>query len=691
MYHFRDTIETSEEYILPSEALKINGKYIENQIDGYRTLNVTGREALSPDVTSYTTGIRDGSRLKNKRYPERIITVRYQITARSDEEFRYAYNKLAGILNVEEAELIFNDEKDKFYIGTPCTIGSVTPGRNSVVGEFEILCADPFKYSVVEYEAEPDSSEPSVLLNYNGTHKAYPRLVASFHKENDTKGALTGNGDCGYIAFFTENEKIVQLGNPDETDSESVYEKSQTLVNSVFREADSWNSTAQSQWTMNNGTVSSDALKQVGTVKVAVASYAREQPSKAQGSISTTSKGNAATTLLTATSTAEAPNIKYTVTAKTSDRTENSVKVALSITAAMVSESNYWKNEGILVASVYIGGSWHNVTMKAAGDVWESNSGHSKSITVTVTGLTSTTNELTGIKFKATRNDSLGETGVLAETACSNLAISPYVSDEPETYYLTANNYGSGTDWHGPSITRKIPADASGEVGATNFTVNYMQKMSIGEGTDATNQLGAFQMLLVSGTGTSKKIVAGVNVYKGSSGNTAKLRFYVGSTMETMDVDLSYSNKYFNSSKATNIRKNGGTINFNVCGIMKTFTDSSVASDVVTEMTFTFSQFGTKPALAYNGLYYAKFTKDNCDTYADVPNKFTANDIVEADCRNGEIYLNGIPAPHLGALGNDWEDFVLTPGLNQIGYNYSDWVAAGYAPSVKIRYREVFI
>ena len=166
-YKFRDVNEVSEGGVLPSEALKINGEYIENQISGYRTLNVSGREALSPDVVSYNTGIRDGSRIKSKRFPERIITVTYQLITDSPEAFREAYNKLASILNVEEAELIFNDERDKYFVGTPCTIGSVKPGLNSVVGEFEILCVDPFKYSVIEYEAECNIDKSTVLIDYS--------------------------------------------------------------------------------------------------------------------------------------------------------------------------------------------------------------------------------------------------------------------------------------------------------------------------------------------------------------------------------------------------------------------------------------------------------------------------------------------------------------------------------------------
>ena len=108
-------------------------------------------------------------------------------------------------------------------------------------------------------------------------------------------------------------------------------------------------------------------------------------------------------------------------------------------------------------------------------------------------------------------------------------------------------------------------------------------------------------------------------------------------------------------------------------------------------MTFTFKQFSDKPALTWNGLYWAKFVKNNCDTWKDIPNKFSANDVVTADCKEGEVYLNDTRAPEMGALGNDWEEFYLVNGLNQIGVSYSDWVASGYAPIFKLRYREVFL
>jgi predicted phage tail component-like protein len=687
MYNFIDVTEVSESVVLPSEALSINGEYIENLINGYRTLNVSGREALSPDVETYSTGIRDGSKIKNKKFPERIITITYQLVAESNEAFREAYNQLGKILNVENAELIFNDEQDKFYIGTPCIIGAVEPGKNAVVGEFEILCADPFKYSVVEYEAEPDMDSSSVLIDYNGTYKSFPTLVAEFHTENEasedgeTEVALTGHGDCGYVAFFNEHEKIIQLGNPDEADGEEAFAKSQTLVNATFKESTAWGSAATKQWGVNSGVTSSDAVQQTGAFNMGVASYTNP------GTPSTTSGK-----LLNAISKADAPDIAYVVTATASNRTANSVKVTVAISANLGKSASWFGAGYSLIGHVYIGGAWRSVTLKTTKEYWKGKIVHTKYLTVTVSGLSSSTASLTGIKFKATRADPYGLAGTLNETACNNLPISKYSAAQPESYYLTASNYGSGENWHGPSITRKIPADASGEVGATNFTLSYSHKMSIGNSSNATSQFGAFQVLLVSGSGSDRKIVAGVNVYKGSSGKNAKLRFYVNNTVKsTMDVDLSHNNNRFNSSITSTIQKYGQTINFNIGGINRIYIDMGIIDVPVTEVTFTMTQFGSKTPLSYNGLYWAKFVKNNCDTWRNIPNKFSANDIVEADCGKGEIRLNGLLTPALGALGNNWEGFYLTPGLNQIGFSYSEWVKAGFAPVAKVRYREVFL
>ena len=765
MYVFRDTNSTvSEGIILPSEALMINGEFIESLIPGYRTLTVSGREALSPELTTYETGISDGSMLQNKRYPARIITVTYQLIAENSGAFREAYNRLGEILNVEDAELVFVDEPDKFFRGTPSAIGAVPPGRNAVTGEFEIFCADPFKYSVIEYEAEP--IDGSFLIDYNGTYKSYPTLEAEFYNEDEGKKELEGYGDCGYVAFFNEEEKIIQLGNPEESDQET-YAKSQTLVNQKFNYETAWGTIAQTNWAMNRGITSSSDVAQAGSVAVAVAHY--------ENTISPSTSG----TLLTKTSKEAKPYIDYKVTAKTSNRKADRIDVEVTIAASLSGTTNsgavtvaagakvvlnntkyyassttssssgtktgtfyLWdasvvsgrvritnsqslvgksgqitgwvnvsdlgmqnaaslgKDYGLKAFVRFGSGDWNYAVIKKESAVWTNNNTYTVKITTTVKNIDANTDVLEDIKFKVEHiNKEDSKVGIVDETNCKDLEISTYNTPVAGSWYLMPQAYGTGSKWHGPSITRVLPADDSGAVGAKNFTFSYKQKMSIGSSSSATQEMGLFQVIVASGSGSNRKILAGVTVYKGSSGKTAKLRFYVnGKTVETMSIDLSLNNKYFGNNstakgittvKTSTITKTGKKIEFNIGGIKKTFSNNAYKDIAATEITFTFGQYGTKPLLSYNGLYWAKFVKNNSDTWEDILNTFTSNDVVTVDCKNGEVYLNDSPTPSLGALGNDWEDFYLSPGLNQIGYSFSDWVY--FEPSFKIRYREVFL
>ena len=689
MYEFIDVTETSEGDSLPSEALQINGEFIEDLIPGYRTLHVSGREALSPELDYFETGVRDGSQLKSRRYPARIITVTYQLIAASNDDFRDAYNKLGGILNCENAELIFNDEPDKFFTGTPMKISDIEPGSNAVIGEIEFFCADPFKYSITEYEAVPTLDDGTIVIGYEGTYKSYPTLEAEFYVEKDvaddgeTAGTLTGNGDCGYVAFFNENKKIIQIGNPDEADGENAYAKSQTLINQTFETNTAWGSKAKSLWTLNNGVLPTayNNAQQVGTLAMGVASYTT--PSAPE---------NTSGTILKASATLEAPPFNYTVTYKTADRKETSVKVTFAIKAALGRDSAYFGHGLGLQASIYVNGAWKNIKLKDTSEYWKGQSGHTVNLSVTVTGLTSSTTSITGIKFKVTRTDSDGNSGKLNETTCSAVKVNTYETAQPESYYLTCSNYGSASGkWHGASMCRSIPVDAAGDTGATDFTLTYKQKMCIGTGSKDSNQLGSFSVFL---SDASDVVVVGVRVYKYQSGNKGFISLYVNdSILERYNIDMSYKNKYFGVGgvQTSSVIKSGSTVTFNIGGYKKTVTNDAIKDMSVRKVTFMIDTYSTNTALAFNGLYWAKFVKNNCDTWRDIPNKFSTGDVIEADCKNGEIYLNGDNTPSLGALGNDWEDFYLVPGINQIGYAYSSWVASGCEPNFKVKYREVYL
>ena len=150
MYNFVDVDEGAAGSSLPSEAMKINGKYIENEIEGYRTLYVLGRELTEEEITELQIGTIDGAEYRGRRTVSRTITVGYQLLSDTPEQFRARFNQLNAILRQEEAEIIFADEPDKYFIGTKSNAGDVPEGRLNVTGEFSIYCCDPRKYSTVE-------------------------------------------------------------------------------------------------------------------------------------------------------------------------------------------------------------------------------------------------------------------------------------------------------------------------------------------------------------------------------------------------------------------------------------------------------------------------------------------------------------------------------------------------------------
>lgn len=97
MYDFIDTGEVGSENSLPSEALQIDGEYIENLIDGYRTLYVSGRELLESEITDREIDGISGSEYLESRNVTRNITVGYQLLCKTTREFRDKFNKLSSI------------------------------------------------------------------------------------------------------------------------------------------------------------------------------------------------------------------------------------------------------------------------------------------------------------------------------------------------------------------------------------------------------------------------------------------------------------------------------------------------------------------------------------------------------------------------------------------------------------------
>lgn len=252
MYEFIDTNEMQTTTPLPTEAVSMNGTYFENVVEGYRTLYVKGRESLGVSLQTYTVGTADGERIKGSRYPARVLTIGFQLLADNETDFRNRFNQLNNLLSISEADFVFNDERDKFFTGSPIMDAEIEAGRNNVTGEWRIYCTYPFKRSINTVTLSSDDPSGVVVDNnsatftfqYDGVMPAKPLLSAEFASAL-SGGDYSEDGDCGYVAFVSQDESIIQLGNPEAIDLDPI-NKNGTLINSAFDSLTGWTASGMS-------------------------------------------------------------------------------------------------------------------------------------------------------------------------------------------------------------------------------------------------------------------------------------------------------------------------------------------------------------------------------------------------------------------------------------------------------------
>ena len=246
--------------------------------------------------------------------------------------------------------------------------------------------------------------------------------------------------------------------------------------------------------------------------------------------------------------------------------------------------------------------------------------------------------------------------------------------------------------WHGPSLTFRVPQDSNGHIGAKNCQFSWHHYFALND----ANQLGVVQFLM---TDRNKTNVAAVTFFKDELGiNQAKYHLYVKGRQNPPEVRFGGdgNNKITGhlglgapkTAGHSSIQKFGATITFNIAGEIYTIEEPSLADVEVTEVSVYMGARGGYAAMPANFIYGLVFTSHSVQTWQDIPNKLITGNQVEVDTKSGKVNVDGVEIPGLGALGNDWEEFYLEPGENQIRCTYSSWATK---PNFKMKYREVYL
>lgn len=241
----------------------------------------------------------------------------------------------------------------------------------------------------------------------------------------------------------------------------------------------------------------------------------------------------------------------------------------------------------------------------------------------------------------------------------------------------------SNATWYGASIS-KVLEDSEGVSEATEFTIGvriYFRTLHY----DST---GMSQLNITNSAGES---VITLTIYKNSPGKNAKLFLHVkGVKKEELSIGVLEGASSFGfpwTNGIVQLEKWGSNLTMRFRGVSYSYNVSSAIS--AHKITWYWGDLYKSIQLnhTYNYLRHLRFTKHNVEKWKDVPNKFSEESILTVNTQTKEIYLDGIYSPELDTLGNDWDEFKITPGENTINCMYSSWVETAPNFSAEIRER----
>lgn len=253
--------------------------------------------------------------------------------------------------------------------------------------------------------------------------------------------------------------------------------------------------------------------------------------------------------------------------------------------------------------------------------------------------------------------------------------------------------------FHGPLVVYSI---SSADQPSGEFTLKWKNIFACAKDTaTGKKQCGAVWIMLMD----SSSVVKMAYGLEKSSTSTLNAKEYVYDYSTGLHPAETYSAKY---TGASGYKKSSDTTGrLSTCSMERklVYDDNNVLDsahtiihaadggeiDIVEDTPCTiakiavfFGKYGSAAGMYSNRVTELSFVNGN----VDVINSFGSGDVAVVDCGKAEILLNDKSSADLGDVGNNWEDMYLDVGVNTIYVQYSDWVAAGYEPTIAMQYRK---
>lgn len=215
MYQFKDLTATKEAVAspLPSVAINFNGKWLDNEIEAFRTLKVSGRETISVDLE--ITETKNGVFILDDRLPHREIGITYLMDSKDSTAFQNDFKALRKLLTSDkEMPIQFNDEPNTWYFGRLTAMETVDDDRNNVIAQFKITCSSPFKFgdlkmgNTVSIDTFYPTAPETITLTVNSTTSKIQI------KHNGYTISATGTFNAGSkVVFYFDKEEMTMTVN----------------------------------------------------------------------------------------------------------------------------------------------------------------------------------------------------------------------------------------------------------------------------------------------------------------------------------------------------------------------------------------------------------------------------------------------------------------------------------------------
>lgn len=198
----------------PSDNMSINGTPLNEIVDGYRQLSVSGRGLVGQEVKTTSIAGRRGVWIEDISEPSRVLEIKYQLEAETSEALREKFDKLNLFLRTtsndsKTLEVTFEDEPDFTYFAIFSGADSFEENTKSIVSRFSLLVPDGYKKSRLK--------ESVGQIELSGAFEVMPeKIVVTTTKTTNTVRITNGRQTISFTGAYDANQDITILFGTDE-------------------------------------------------------------------------------------------------------------------------------------------------------------------------------------------------------------------------------------------------------------------------------------------------------------------------------------------------------------------------------------------------------------------------------------------------------------------------------------------